>query len=253
MVNLLESYFFKEKTHLNDLITRSTNDTTVYYADPAKVPFTVSMPVYILTSHHTFSGAEDFAYALQMAKRAVVVGETTGGGAHPTRPVSVGQGFVVFIPFARSLNPVTHTDWEGTGVVPDVQVEARQALDKARELTLRAQRQTASSEQEKRQVDYLLDELAAQHPTSAGPGSRLQPYTGTYGPLTMYLSGNKLLCKNVEANNLVTELRPIAPHRFVLDDNAHVEFVQDSTGKWNRIKLYVSDGNVYEERRKGMK
>lgn len=251
MVNLLESYFFKEKTHLNDLINRSTNDTTVFFADPAKVPFTVSMPVYILTSHHTFSGAEDFAYAMQMAKRATVVGETTGGGAHPTRPVSVGQGFVVSIPYARSLNPVTHTDWEGTGVVPDVKVEASQALAKAQELALRAQRQTASSEQEKRQMDYLLDELAAQRPAAQVPVSQLQPYTGTYGPLTIYLTGNKLFCKNADAGNLITELRPIAPHRFVLDDNAHVEFVQDSPGKCRRIKLYVSDGNVFEERRKG--
>ncbi|MBC6608796.1 hypothetical protein H8B13_18355 [Hymenobacter sp. BT188] len=251
MVNLLESYFFQEKTHLNDLINRSTNDTTVFYADPAKVPFTLSMPVYILTSHDTFSGAEDFTYALQQTKRAMVVGETTGGGAHPTRPVSVGQGFAVSIPYARSLNPVTRTDWEGTGVVPDVKVEAGQALAKARELALRAQRQTASSEPEKRQMDYLLDELVAQRPAAMVPVSRLQPYTGTYGPLTMYLTGNKLFCKNADAGNLVTELRPIAPHRFVLDDNAHVEFVQDSTGKWNRIKLYVSDGNVFEERRKG--
>ncbi|WP_048826493.1 S41 family peptidase [Hymenobacter sp. DG25B] len=251
MVNLLESYFFQEKMHMNDLINQSTNDTTVFYADPAKVPFTLSMPIYILTSHHTFSGAEDFAYALQQAKRAIVVGETTGGGAHPTKPVSVGQGFVVSIPFARSLNPVTHTDWEGTGVVPDVKVEARQALDKARELALRAQRQLAPSAQEKRQADYLLEELAAQHPIPPVPVSRLQPYTGTYGPLTIYLAGNKLLCKNVEAGNLVTELKPIAVHRFVLDDNAHVEFVKDSKGAYSLIKLYVSDGNVFEERRKG--
>ncbi|RSK49864.1 S41 family peptidase [Hymenobacter rigui] len=250
LVSLLESYFFPIKTHMNDLINRSTNDTTVFYADPAKVPFTVSMPVYILTSHHTFSGAEDFAYAMQMAKRAVVVGETTGGGAHPTRPVSVGQGFVVSIPYARSLNPVTHTDWEGTGVVPDVKVAAQQALTKARELALRAQHQRATSEQEKRQMDYLLDELATQRPAAKEPLSQLQLYTGTYGPLTMYLTGNKLFCKNADAGNLITELRPIAPHRFVLDDNAHAEFVQDSRGRWSHIRLYVSDGNVFEERRK---
>ena len=137
--------------------------------------------------------------------------------------------------------------------MPDVKVEARQALDKARELALRAQRQTAPREQEKRQVDYLLEELAAQHPAPAMSVSRLQPYTGRYGPLTIYLAGNKLRCKNIEADNLVTGLRPIAPNRFVLDDNAHVEFVQDSRGMWSRIKLYVSDGNVFEERRKGLK
>ncbi|WP_461117285.1 S41 family peptidase [Spirosoma jeollabukense] len=48
------------------------------------------MPIYILTYHCTFSGAEDFAYGMQVAKRAIIVGERTGGGAHPTKPVSIG-------------------------------------------------------------------------------------------------------------------------------------------------------------------
>jgi hypothetical protein len=51
----------------------------------------------------------------------------------------------------------------------------------------------------------------------------------------MYLIGNKLFCKNADAGNLITEFRPIAPHRFVLDDNAHVEFVQVSFGRWSHI------------------
>ncbi|MCC3154479.1 S41 family peptidase [Hymenobacter sp. BT770] len=252
MVSLLESYFFKERTHMNDLVNRSTNDTTVFYADPAKAHhLTLSMPVYILTSHGTFSGAEDFAYAMQKANRALVVGEITGGGAHPTKPVSVGQGFVVSIPFARSLNPVTHTDWEGTGVVPDVKTKASNALYTARKLALEAQRQTAPSEQEKRQLNYLLDELLPLLPGPVLPVSVLQPYTGTYGPLTIYLANKKLFCKNAEAGNLVSELKHIAHNRFVLDDNAHVEFVKDTKGACSLIKLYVSDGNIFEERRKG--
>ncbi|RZK32096.1 MAG: hypothetical protein EOO63_02380 [Hymenobacter sp.] len=254
LVNLLESYFFRERTHLNDLINRSTNDTTVFYTDPAKAQhLTLAMPIYILTSHDTFSGAEDFAYALQMTQRALVVGETTGGGAHPTKPVSVGQGFMVSIPFARSLNPVTHTDWEGTGVVPDVKTEARHALAKAQELALQAQRQSAATEQEKHQLDYLLDELPRPHPIPMLSTHVLQPYAGTYGPLTIYLANQQLFCKNAEADNLVTKLKYLAPNRFVLDDNAHVEFVKDAKGTYPLIKLYVSDGNVFEERRKKLR
>jgi hypothetical protein len=33
------------------------------------------------------------------------------------------------VPCARSINPITGTNWEGTGVVPDVSVPAAQALD----------------------------------------------------------------------------------------------------------------------------
>ena len=251
MVSLLESYFFSKKTHMNDLINRSTNDTTVFFADPVKAHhLTLSMPIYILTGPRTFSGAEDFAYGMQMAKRAIVVGEKTGGGAHPTKPISVGQGIVISIPFARSLNPVTHTDWEGTGVIPSVPVKADQALVKARELALREQLDSATTAQEKHQLEYLLNELTAQKQAPAFPKGVLQAYTGTYGPLVIYLSNGKLFCKNTEAGDLVTELKYITSERFVLDDNAHIEFVNDGKGQYATVKLYISDGNVAEERRK---
>ncbi|RYF39395.1 MAG: hypothetical protein EOO38_23355, partial [Cytophagaceae bacterium] len=250
MVSLLESYFFQEKTHMNDLINRSTNDTTVFYADPAKVqPLTLAMPMYILTSHRTFSGAEDFAYAMQMAKRATVVGETTGGGAHPTKPLSVGQGIVISIPYARSLNPVTHTDWEGTGVIPTVLIEAGQALVKAQELALRQQQHLATTTQAKHELGYWLDELTARQQPQTPPPGLLKTCTGTYGPLTVYLANDKLWCKNAGANNLVTELTYIAHRRFVLDDNAHIEFAIDSLDKCTKVKLYISDGDVFEEKR----
>jgi hypothetical protein len=41
---------------------------------------------------------------------------------------------MIGVPFARAINPVTKTNWEGTGVAPDMQVPAAEALDKALEL-----------------------------------------------------------------------------------------------------------------------
>ena len=155
MVSQIESYFFKEKTHMNDLISRGAKDTTVFYADPAKADsLNLSMPVYILTSRKTFSAAEDFSYGMQMAKRAVIVGEVTGGGAHPQMPLSIGQGFVASIPFARSYNPITKTDWEGTGV-PDVKVNATEALLKAQEVIFKEQLLAAKDEREKHKSEYF--------------------------------------------------------------------------------------------------
>src|SRR4029079_3846467 len=48
-----------------------------------------SVPVYVLTSKYTFSGGEDFAYSVQALGRAKIVGEVTGGGAHPTGPIDL--------------------------------------------------------------------------------------------------------------------------------------------------------------------
>jgi C-terminal processing protease CtpA/Prc len=84
--------------------------------------------VYVLTSDQTFSGAEEFAYDLQTQRRGEVVGDTTGGGAHPGGMRRVSEHFGVWVPSGRAVNPVTGTNWEGTGVRPDVPVAASDAL-----------------------------------------------------------------------------------------------------------------------------
>ncbi len=133
------SYLFTERpTHLNDIFHADTGETRQFWALPY-VPGTryVDRPVYVLTSSHTFSGGEDFCYTLQALGRAQVIGETTGGGAHPTRPFPISPAVHIAIPFARSINPVTGTNWQGTGVVPDVAVPEEQAYDVAYGLALR--------------------------------------------------------------------------------------------------------------------
>jgi C-terminal processing protease CtpA/Prc len=85
-------------------------------------------------SGHTFSGAEEFAYDLRNLKRVTLVGETSGGGSHAVNGHPAGDHFVVWVPNARSISPVTGTDWEGVGVAPDVRVSAESALETAERL-----------------------------------------------------------------------------------------------------------------------
>jgi hypothetical protein len=141
MVAHVTSYLFGERTHLNDLWTRSTGETLEFWTKP-ELPGKrlATQPVYVLTSSRTFSGGEEFTYNLQSLKRATIVGETTGGGAHPVRGERLDDRFTIGVPFAKAVNPVTKTNWEGTGVTPDVKVPAGDALEKAQEL-LRANAQ----------------------------------------------------------------------------------------------------------------
>jgi len=133
MVAHISSYLFSKRTHLNDLWERRTNTTRQFFTNPdvpgAKIGDTV--PVFVLTSGRTFSGAEEFSYNLKSLRRATIVGETTGGGAHPVRTHRLTEHFAIGVPFARAINPVTKTNWEGTGVEPDVKVPASDALDTA--------------------------------------------------------------------------------------------------------------------------
>jgi hypothetical protein len=93
--------------------------------------------MYVLTSSRTGSAAEGFAYCLKHHGRATIVGEVTEGMAHPSKEVVVNDYFRVSVPFMRSENVITGTNWEGTGVVPQIEVTADRALETAVEDALR--------------------------------------------------------------------------------------------------------------------
>jgi hypothetical protein len=137
MVTLIASYLFDKPTHLIDIYNRKEDSTTqnwtLSYLPGSRL---TSQPVFVLTSKRTFSGAEEFAFDLKNQKRAMIVGETTGGGAHPVSGHRVADYFMVGVPFAKSLDPVTKSNWEGTGVEPDVKVPADDALATAEKLAM---------------------------------------------------------------------------------------------------------------------
>lgn len=129
------SYLFADGgVHLNDIYERATDSTRQYWT-LASVPGPryLDRPVYVLTSSTTFSGAEELAYNLKTQRRAVLIGETTRGGAHPTNRYPLTPHVIVTVPIARSINPVTGTNWEGVGVEPDIAVPAAKAFDLAYE------------------------------------------------------------------------------------------------------------------------
>jgi hypothetical protein len=138
MVALVCSYLFgPEPVHLNDLYWREGNQTQEFWTKKEVAGKRYAKDVYVLTSKRTFSGAEEFAYNLKNLKRATIVGETTGGGAHPGGGFRIDDHFMMFVPTGRAINPISKTNWEGTGVKPDVEVPADQALIVARLMALK--------------------------------------------------------------------------------------------------------------------
>jgi len=133
------SYLIGEPpTRLNDIFSAGTGETRQFWSYPY-LPGRryLDRPVYVLTSSRTFSGGEDLGYTLQALGRAEVIGEATGGGAHPTRPFPISAAVHIGVPHARSISPLTGTNWQGTGVIPDTPVPADQAYDVAYATALR--------------------------------------------------------------------------------------------------------------------
>src|SRR5688572_5211956 len=160
MVAPISSYLFGDKpVHLNDLYWRKDNKTDEFWTKPesAKVKFT-GKDIYVLTSNYTFSGAEEFSFNLKNLKRATIIGETTGGGAHPGGVVRLGDHFGVFIPVGRAINPISKTNWEGTGVEPDIKLPKEQALKTAYLMALNKQLTGMKDENVKTGLKILIEQ-----------------------------------------------------------------------------------------------
>jgi Peptidase family S41/N-terminal domain of Peptidase_S41 in eukaryotic IRBP len=137
MVALLATYLFDRPTHLNDFYNRSENSTEQSWTlKPIPGNKLADKPVFVLTSSRTFSAAEAFSYDLKMLKRATLVGETTSGGGHMGAVHRIDDQFAIRIPEIKVTNPISNTNWQGTGVEPDVKVKAADALQTAERLAL---------------------------------------------------------------------------------------------------------------------
>jgi C-terminal processing protease CtpA/Prc len=170
MVALISSYLFGDKpVHLNSLYWRKGDRTEDFYTKPNLVNKKFGdKDVYVLTSNYTFSGAEEFSYNLKNLKRATIVGETTGGGANPGGMFRLSEHFGAFIPTGRAVSPITKTNWEGTGVEPDVKAPKEQALKIAYLMALNKSAEKTKDEDFKNalkrtieQTQKELDELKA--------------------------------------------------------------------------------------------
>ncbi len=134
MVALLVSYLVDSTpVHLLDFWDHDDNSTSASWtrATVAGTRFGGKKPVYVLVSKNTISGGEEAAYDLQTMKRAIVIGEATAGGANFAPRHKLDEHFTLLVPQGRPLSPVTGTNWEGTGVTPDVVVAPEAAAKEA--------------------------------------------------------------------------------------------------------------------------
>lgn len=181
MQQLLASYFFDSKpVHLNDYFWRSSGLRQVWtlpYVPGKRMP---NVDLYILIGKGTVSAPEGFAYAMQNLKRATLVGSVTPGAALAGGTQVVGDRFTMWISLGRSISPVTKTDWEETGVIPDVAANDDHALTMAQRLAL--EKLAATNEAEKGMYLWHLKVLKARLNPVTVDVALQKSYVGSYGP-----------------------------------------------------------------------
>jgi hypothetical protein len=232
MIQLITSYFFDEPVHLNSFYVRKTDSTQQFWTQACvQGPRMTNVDLYVLTSDYTFSGAEEFTYNLKNMERATIIGDTTGGGAHPIdiKPfpnLNCGMS----LPFGRAVNPITGTNWEGTGIAPHITVPQEQALDVAYMEALKKLEQKTEDPDRKAQFKWIIEGLQIKLNPVTVPESQLNAYVGQYGPRKIWIEEGNLYYQREDRPKY--KLIPMGDHRFILEelDYFRIQFVLDDKG-----------------------
>lgn len=209
MIQLISSYFLRDTTHLNSFENRGEDVLKQFWSlpyVPGKSMFDTDL--YILTSPRTFSAAEEFTYNMKNLKRATLVGETTGGGAHPGGTQIVNDDFLIWVPTGRAVNPITKTNWEGTGIAPDIAVAQDKALDKARALALEKMIKTAPDETARASLTWAQNALKARLEPASVPEAVLRPYAGRYVGGEISIENGQI---SILAQGMKIKMIPLSP------------------------------------------
>lgn len=194
MADLISSYFFDEPQLLNRVYSRWDDRLEEAWTQSyVPGPLLSNVPIYILLSEHSFSCAESFAYQLKHLGRATIVGQKTKGGGHAVTYLSYPEAWInIRVPYARDINPVTGTSFQGTGVLPDLPTSFDDAFAVANREALAGLLATETDEAKRYRLQWALDEYSAALNPAKADVAELPAYAGEYGVRSIILSCSEL-------------------------------------------------------------
>lgn len=251
LIQYIMGYLLEEPTHLNSFYTRQGDSVHQFWSAPyVPGPRMDDVDLYVLTSSYTFSGAEEFTYNVKNLERGTIVGETTGGGAHPvTLRLFASLNCALRVPDARAVNPISGTNWEGTGVAPDIEVPADAALDRAYLEALTKQMEGVEDADVRFQLEWAIGGLQAKLNPVEVSESVLATYAGQYGPRRLRVEEGKLLYQRDEGQ--IRQAKPMTATLFGFEDLDYfrLEVVLDESGEPLKLVGHYDNGRTDENPR----
>lgn len=197
----------------------------------------LDVSVVIMVSARSASAAEALPYMLQSVGRAVIVGQASHGGASLAKPVATASGFTVFVPYAATVSPVTHSSWEGRGVVPDVEGPITDAKTHAWALALRTVLTKGVPDAVAAEDRWILETLEAAPFTTA-----LDAYPGQYGQVKITVDDERLVYRQGQRPPWV--LKPLSSDLFTVvnEPTQRVRFNRNDRGEITGFNVLWSEG-----------
>jgi hypothetical protein len=246
MVTFLMSYFFDSEESITLSTTYSRYEDEYYQSHtqsyiPGKL--LTDIPVFILTSRSTFSGAEAFTHYMKHFDKAIIIGETTRGGQNPVEIQSVGYGFILLIPSWKQVYSVTEAGWEGVGVNPHIEIDSENALNSAHIEALNELVKTEVDEKEKKKYKWIIDGLNAKRHYVEVDESILLSYAGKYGDRTIYYENGDMYYQYGDRSKM--KMIAISENYFIVEIYNHfrVRFIKENNSIIGLEQVY-DDGGV---------
>lgn len=249
MALLLLDYFFEEPVHLLNNRYRNREEIEIWTPGERSGGNLAKIPLYVLTSRHTVSGGEMFAYVLKNRKRATIIGAKTRGSAHRTHLFSLENAKIdLAIPVGTTIDPETGTDWEGRGVEPDIDVPSGQAMEVAYKKALETIQQTDKDPSKRHEREWALMEADARLNPVTLDEAALQEFIGVFGERKIFLEGG--LLKYQREGQPVYELEPMTKDLFSFVDKGmfyvRIKFGRGHTGTIDKLILVYDTGQKDE-------
>jgi len=248
-VAFLLTYFLPDSTLISLERSRATTVPIPHYVVSARTveKFDKNIPVYILVSKKTSSAAEAFAYTLQSYKRATIVGETTNGEANPGYLYPINNDMYIMIPAFESINPITKTNWQGKGVMPDVQIQGDKALAMAQVKAYKTLAQVTEVPEHKTLYDWLAIGLEAELQPLFVTENELKSFEGEFSDNRHISFANGTLYYYRGDNaNVKKKLIPLKPDLFGVEE---LPFFRIHFIKNERHEVVILEG-IYDDGKK---
>ncbi|MFH1278788.1 MAG: S41 family peptidase [Candidatus Eisenbacteria bacterium] len=253
LIQLMMGYLLGEPTHLNSFYIRKEDRTDQFWSSPyAPGGSLAEVDLYVLIGPRTGSAAEEFAYNVQSLKRGTLIGESTWGGAHPVdrfvwKSLHVGAQ----IPFGRAVNPITGTNWEGVGVLPDMEIGAERALDVAHLEALKKIRERTDDPLYAERLDWAIQGLELGGKEVEIDDEVLASYAGVYEDRVIENREGTLFYRRGEMPE--RRMTPLSPALFTLEgiEGFRLEVVTDESGSPVMLRGHYAQGMTDESRRTG--
>jgi retinol-binding protein 3 len=250
MVKFLAGYFFEEPTLLNQMYFPRQDSLWLSWSS-AFVPGKrlVDKNLYILTSRSTASAAEAFSYSLQNLRRATIIGEITSGAAHWVNYFYYPElNMEIKLPIARPINPITNTNWEKKGVIPDIKIAESLAFEAAYLNALETIVAKLDDEAQKSDLEWYITIMKVKGEKAWN--IRPEEYAGKYENLSFIIKNGNLWWSGGDGEEYM--IIPLSKDNFVFTDTEDylIRFIRNEKGDVVAYQFLVrwrKDNPVYKK------